>query len=193
MITRTERETYDEVWTSVDRYSAPDTIHPGLEFLPILLDLVGDERGTLLDAGCGSGEAGLAYRSHGFTVTLTDITEAGLTEEARTLPFFQASLWEPLTKHARVGGAYDLVTCTDVLEHLPTQFTMLAASRLLEVGRRVFLSVAHQPDVMGYWVGRPLHLSVFPFTWWRDSFKELGTVLEARDLLTTGIFYLEAR
>jgi hypothetical protein len=33
-----------------------------------------------------------------------------------------------------------------------------------------------------------LHQTVQPFTWWRDSLKELGTIVEARDLLTDAAF-----
>jgi CRISPR/Cas system-associated exonuclease Cas4 (RecB family) len=42
----------------------------------------------------------------------------------------------------------------------------------------VFLGIALVPDQFGVWMGTPLHLTVQPFTWWRDSLKELGTVVD---------------
>jgi hypothetical protein len=52
-----------------------------------------------------------------------------------------------------------------------------------------FFSISFNQDVMGEMIGEPLHLTVQPFTWWRDTFRELGTLYEARDILGEGIFY----
>lgn len=193
MLETQEREIYAEIWTGLERYQSPETSHPGLEMLPMVLEIMGDERGTLYEAGCGNGETGLAYQREGFQVTLGDITEAGLLPDARTLPFVEHCLWHPVPNRANLGGKFDLATCTDVLEHLPTQFTMLAVQHLLNASRRVFVSVFLNPDVMGYWVGRPLHLTVQPYLWWRDSLRELGTVVEARDLIARAAFLVEGR
>jgi 2-polyprenyl-3-methyl-5-hydroxy-6-metoxy-1,4-benzoquinol methylase len=194
MISERERDLYVEVWQSLDRYGTEgETFLPGMHFLPILLDLVGKERGSLLDAGCGNGMTGIAYQEAGFSVTLSDLTDAGLTEEARTLPFLPACLWQGFPARAILGGKYQIATCTDVLEHIPEQFTMLSVDQLLRVARRVFLTVRHIPDGYGAWVGEPLHKTVRPYTWWRDSLKEVGTLLEARDCIVNGVFFLEAR
>jgi hypothetical protein len=82
-----------------------------------------------------------------------------------------------------------------VLEHLPTQFTMLAMEQLLRVASEgVFVSVSLAGDSAGAWLGYgDLHQTVQPFTWWRDSFKELGRVLDARDLIGNAIFVVRPR
>jgi hypothetical protein len=43
------------------------------------------------------------------------------------------------------------------------------------------------------WIGKTLHQTVQPFTWWRDSFRELATVVECRDLFDNSVFLLERK
>jgi 2-polyprenyl-3-methyl-5-hydroxy-6-metoxy-1,4-benzoquinol methylase len=186
-ITATERRTYDTIW-ALNAYRLHS---PGEAFLPMFLDMVPERGGHLLDAGCGTGKAALALRAAGFEVTLCDLTPDGLTPEAETCRFFEACLWHPIAPQAGslFRGKYDWVYCCDVLEHIPTPYTMLVIERLLEVTRKgVFLTICHVPDNFGAWAGAPLHKTVEPFVWWRDNLAEMGTVVEARDLLTTGAF-----
>lgn len=187
----TERDTYEEMW-GVAAYSA---VSPGEQFAKLFDGLVRercDGLGTVLDAGCGSGKGAVVLAALGYHVTLCDLTPAGLIPAARELPFFETTLWRSL---GRVGAPfYDWVYCCDVLEHLPTAFVGLAVARLLDVARKgVFLSVALGPDNLGAWVGRPLHLTVEAFPWWRDTLNELGKVVDARDLLKEGLFLVEPR
>ena len=41
---------------------------------------------------------------------------------------------------------------------------------------------------MGALIGEALHLTVRPFLFWRDLFRELGTLHDARDLIGEGVF-----
>lgn len=184
----TERETYAQMW-AVEAYSHHS---PGEVFVPLFLDMTQTTmRGSVLDAGCGSGKGAIALQHAGFVVTCCDLTDAGLVPEARELPFHQTALWDDLTRQV---GFRDWVYCCDVLEHIPTPFTMLVVSRLLEVARRgVFLSISLVPDQFGVWVGKSLHQTVQSFVQWRDQLACLGTVKEARDLLTTGVYLVEPR
>lgn len=180
---------YEAMW-AMPGYA---TYSPGEQMIPILLDMIPPSaRGPVLDAGCGSGKGALALQAAGFEdVRLCDLTDTGLVDAARGFPFDRACLWQPLRPQLRYlpGGAVDWVYCCDVLEHIPEAFTMLVVSRLLEVARRgVFLSISTVPDSHGVWIGERLHHTVQPFVWWRDQLRELGTVLEARDLLMAGAF-----
>lgn len=181
-----ERDTYDEMWA----LAAYAERSPGELLLPIFLDMTQTTmRGSVLDAGCGAGKGAIALAQAGFDVTCCDLTDAGLVPEAKALPFIEAALWSNLKRQV---GFKDWVYCCDVLEHLPTPFTMLAVSRLLEVARRgVFLSISLQPDNFGAWVGKPLHQTVQSFTAWRDQLAALGMVREARDLMTNGVYLVE--
>jgi len=191
-----EKDCYEEMW-GVAQYA---DVSPGEQFAPVFDQLV-REAGhlypgdlTVLDAGCGSGKGAVALATLGYRVTMCDLTDAGLIPAAKDLPFSEAVLWNRLHQRYVLGGQYDYVYCTDVLEHLPTVFVGLAISRMLAVARKgLFLSVALGPDAMGVWVGRPLHQTVQGFPWWRDHLKELGRVVDARDLIKEGLFLVEPR
>lgn len=199
-----ETETYGDVWGTLGE--AYDAWSPGLEYLPLFLDRVGDTRGTLLDAGCGSGRAAVALATAGFAVTLCDLTDDGLHASARTLPFVASVLWTDLTPVAYCAAlradhaarpapatqpVVDWVYCCDVLEHVPEGLTMLTVHQLCAIARHeVFLVVSHQPDRNGFWVGHPLHHTVQPFVWWRDHLAEVTQIREARDLIHHGVFWL---
>ena len=193
-ISERERATYDDVW-GLSNYAA---FSPGEHYLAQFLDMTGGAhmRGRVLDAGCGSGKGALALQAAGFDVTLCDITNAGLVPEAQHLPFLRASLWHDLrAAHVRHGWRWpEWVYCTDVLEHVPTALTMLVAQRLIELARKgVFFSISLVPDRFGVMVGHPLHQTVQPFTWWRDHLREIGTVVECRDLIATGLYLVRAQ
>lgn len=190
MLIDAEREKYETIW-AIPEYSEQS---PGLRHLDQFMGMAGLSSGhglTLLDAGCGSGKASLALQSKGFNVLLCDLTPAGLCPEARDLPFIAASVWDDLRtgRHIGIGGKRDYVFCCDVMEHIPPEFTMLAVTRLLDVARRgVFLSIAFFGDEFGKWVGDNLHLTVQPFTWWRDRLNGLGQIIECRDCIANGLF-----
>lgn len=184
-----ERTRYEEVWGSLPQYA---TYSPGEQWHEAFMAMTGTTMaGSLLDAGCGTGRAGVIFRDRGFRVSLCDITDVGLDETARDLPFYPICLWDHLR---RTVGFYDWVYCTDVMEHLPTEWTMLTLVRLLECCRRgAFFSIALLPDQFGGVLGYPLHQTVQPFTWWRDRLNEVGQVVEARDLLNTGLYLVKPR
>jgi len=187
-ITHTEREDYSTLWQSVPDYG---TNSPAEMFLPAFFDMTGAKAGaTVLDAGCGSGKGGVALSASGFDVTLFDLTDDGLTEQARALPFLQGSVWH----EAPSWRQYDYVLCCDVMEHLPTPFTMLAAHHLLSASLHgVFFSISLVQDSYGMWLGRHLHQTVQSFVWWRDHLSELGHVKECRDLHNVGLYWVTPR
>lgn len=189
-IIRAERQTYEEMW-AIDAYSE---YSPGAEYVQAFEIMAQPAAGArVLDAGCGTGKGALALAAAGYQVSLCDITPAGLTPEARRLPFVQACLWDDHAAQQRVP-LVEWVYCCDVLEHIPPAFTMLTVARLLEQSiRGVFLSIALQPDEFGAWVGRPLHLTVQDFATWRDQLAAVGRVRECRDLLTTGLYLVTTR
>ena len=187
----TERAKYDAIW-GLDVYAK---FSPGLEVLPLFLDMTGARPpDSILDAGCGSAKASLALHEQGFDVRLCDLTNAGIVPDAQHLRFDEACLWKDLRSQLSYlqGGSVDWVYCCDVLEHIPTPFTMLVVTRLLEIARKgVFLSIAHVPDEMGVWVGQSLHATVQSFTEWRDQLASIARIVEARDLIAAGLFYLQ--
>lgn len=186
---------YQDIW-AIPGYAKTSTGEQLVSAFQEMAGISAPSRCVVLDAGCGSGKGAVALAAAGFTVRMCDLTDAGLVEEAVTLPFHEACLWHPLERaigYTR-GGKVDYVYCCDVLEHIPTEFTMLTIARLLEVARRgVFLSICFQTDNFGIWVGHPLHRTVQSFTWWRDNLNAVGRVQEARDLQGDGLFYVVPR
>ncbi len=151
--------------------------------------------GHVLDAGCGTGQGAVLLTALGFQVTLLDFTPEGLCDQAKSLRFREECLWNDLRptlhKADNIRGTYDYVFCTDVLEHIPQEYTMLVVHRLLEASKLgVFLTISLIPDNQGVWLGKHLHQTVQPFTWWRDRLRELGTVRECRDMIIKGAYYV---
>lgn len=191
-----DQELYTHAF-ALDAYSA---YAPGERFAPLFLEMTGIKRHeayryTVLDAGCGSGKGSLALAALKFQVRQCDFID-GRIPEARLIPFTKIhTLWDNLKPQLAYmhGGSVDFVFCTDVLEHIRPEFTMLTVARLLEMSRRgVFLSISLVEDVGGYRVGQPLHTTVRPFVWWRDRLNTIGHVTECRDLLNVGIYFVRS-
>lgn len=178
-----EREKYNEMW-QVPAYA---TFSPGASYVDLFLDMAQPApAASIVDLGCGTGRAGVALRERGYAVTLCDLTRTGLVEDARGLPFVTACMWNDL---AQPVGFADWVYCCDVMEHVPTEYTMLAITRMLAIARKgVFLSICTEHDTWGTWIGQTLHQTVRPFTWWRDRLREAGTLAECRDLQHCGLY-----
>lgn len=188
LIADVERAKYESMWT-VDGYNR---YSPGEEnaqrFAAMLTPLKGS---TILDAGCGAGKGGLALEALGFRVWYLDITDAGLDLGIGVDRhcFIQQPLWKRITKpHPNL---WDYGFCCDVMEHLPTEYTMLAVRNLLEACRTVWFQIAFFEDGWGASIGEELHLTVRPFSWWNERLQTIGSVIDARDLCGDGIFVVE--
>ena len=174
---------YAEVWGIPDYHAYSH----GEAWAPLFAEVTGCKAGeSVIDLGCGTGRGGRALAAdHGVEVTYLDLVKVG-----ELTPFIEQPLWRP------IPGVWDYGLCCDVMEHLPPEYTMLAVHNMLEACRRgLFLSICFEDESFGQIVGEPLHLTVMPFSWWRDRLRALGEVLEARDMspnnrLKTGVFYV---
>lgn len=186
-IIETERAKYAEIWSDVPDYRK---YSPGMENVSRFMDVMKPERGeTLLDIGCGTGEAGLEFLNLGLDVRWLDITDAGLNSVIPTVRFIEKSLWSEWGSHWKFG--YDYGFCCDVMEHIPTEYTMLVIDRIVSNCRTSWFQIALVPDVFGAAIGQPLHLTVKPFSWWLERLKGAGKVVDARDLCETALFVVE--
>jgi 2-polyprenyl-3-methyl-5-hydroxy-6-metoxy-1,4-benzoquinol methylase len=179
-----ERRKYELVWSHSEyrRYS------PGEAAIPYFRQLV-RKRGTLIDLGCGAGRAGSKLHELGFKVTLLDFVDNSLDYEVmkKRLPFIRSNLW------TQWQGEWDYGYCCDVMEHIPTEKVEVVVKRIFRNCRACFFSIHFGPDNFGKAIGHPLHLTIQPFTWWRDLLMEYGELVNARDLLGMGCFYLKGR
>jgi len=183
-IAQKEQEKYKEVW----QLPGYDKNSPGEDWADLFAEISGCQEGeTLIDAGCGIGAAGKKLRAaYGLDVTFMDMNQGDLKEDT----FVEGCIWH---KDWVEWGPWKYAYCCDVMEHLPQEFTMLSLDRLLHAADWVFLSISFNPDNFGKYIGQPLHLTVQPFSWWRDAIREIADVCEARDLMGEGIFHLERK
>jgi SAM-dependent methyltransferase len=183
-ITDIERDKYAELWSDVPEYRE---YSPGLENVERFLQVMQPRaRASLIDIGCGTGQAGLKFAEFGFEVSWIDITAAGLHPDVPRQRFIEQELWGGWARRQWLG--YDYGFCCDVMEHVPTEYTMLALDRIISVCRTTWFQIALVPDQFGLVIDQPLHLTVRPFRWWLDHLRTLGRVLDARDLCGSALY-----
>lgn len=181
-----EREKYREVW-DIAKYREHS---PGEVSVARFQSWTGLSSGDVYDFGCGEGRGSIALAQAGWTVLgwdLVDVrSEAG---KAAMRGFVEAPLWERTASMGMADAGY----CVDVMEHLPTEFVMLAVDAMLTHCVTLYLEISNEPDNLGGLIGQPLHLTVREYAWWRDRLREVGRVIDARDLMGRSSFILEQR
>ncbi len=174
-----EREKYEQAW-AIPNYAKRS---PGEEICE-LFDEMCSPWGTVIDLGSGSGKGAVALDKLDLDVTMLDLTFAGCgTKKFKRI---EGSLWgdwrQPL--------GWDWGYCTDVMEHIPVEYTMLVLDRIMSNCRSSFFYICFIPDVFGKFIGQPLHMTVMPFEWWKDRLGEFGKVVECRDLMKHGVYHV---
>lgn len=185
MISEREREKYSRIW-QIPSYSKES---PGLQHVDMFAAIAKPIPGqSVADVGAGDGAASNALRDRlQLRVTAFDLTNTAWKGKP-DIPLHLGSVWRGVP-----GGMFDHVYCCDMMEHIPTELVALAVDRILMAGARCFFSISFLPDAFGAFIGEPLHLTVRPFTWWRDLFREIGRLDEARDMMGEGVFVATLR
>lgn len=121
---------------------------------------------TALDAGCAMGFLVEALYKRGVDATGTDISEYAISQahESVTERCSVASLTEP------IEGRFDLITCIEVLEHVPPAETGVAIANLCAATDSLLIS-----STPGDY-GEPTHLNVLPPEAWSAKLAEHGFI-----------------
>jgi SAM-dependent methyltransferase len=128
---------------------------------------------STLDAGCAMGFLVEALHKRGVDASGVDISEYAISQVHESVAdrCSAASLTEPLAQR------YDLITCIEVLEHLPPAETEPAIANLCAATDRLLFS-----STPGDY-GEPTHLNVQPPEGWSAMFAQHGFMRDLdRDL-----------
>lgn len=181
-----ERDKYTEIW-SYEEYRASGS--PGLGNVERFMSVLNPKQdSSIIDIGCGAGKSGLEFERRGMRSWWMDITQAALDQAVDRARFIQAPLWAPAW-----GSRWDYGFCCDVLEHIPTEYAMLACDRIIEHCDTAWLHICNLPDEFGKLIGEPLHLTVKPYSWWLLRLATLGEVIDARDLCGNSLFIVRRK
>lgn len=189
-----ERQKYEKIWANED-YAKHS---PGEEIASLFFEISKAAPGeTVIDLGTGSGKGALVLDEFGLDVTILDLTFSGLDERAQKFEKVEAPLWGRWNSRTSNGHSvpreWDYGYCADVMEHIPPEYVMLTLTRVMVSCERAFFHICFMPDGFGKTIGEPLHLTVMPFEWWKARLGEVGQIVECRDLLSNGVFYVERR
>lgn len=118
----------------------------------------------VFDAGCAHGFLVEALWDRGVEAWGRDISHFAISQARADIRRFlsQGSIAESL------GGPYDLVTCIEVLEHMPEEDSVRAIAALCEAAPRILFSSSPTD------LDEPTHINVKPIRWWLDRFAEAG-------------------
>jgi SAM-dependent methyltransferase len=119
---------------------------------------------TTLDAGCAMGFLVEALRERGVDASGIDVSEYAISQvhESVAEHCSVASLTEPLPQR------YDLITCIEVLEHLPSAETDAAIANLCAASDALLISSTPED------FGEPTHLNVLPPESWAAKLAKHG-------------------
>ena len=137
------------------------------------------EHRTFLDVSCGLGEslsvaAKIGYDPFGVDLDVVPHESIMLAAAAGWFDYYEGLHTLPrfLGKHE----TYDIVSCQEVLEHLPTEAEIDHAigALFMMADKKLWLTVSTSPDRWGpEHVGYDLHLTVRTRNWWVERVKKV--------------------
>ena len=134
-------------------WDANSEFKPLHDINPLRLNYINDRVGlngkTVLDIGCGGGILAESMAAHGASVTGIDLGEAPLAvarlhlrESGQKVEYLRVSA-EDLA--AERPASFDVVTCMEMLEHVPDPSSIISAcARLVKPGGQVFFSTINR-------------------------------------------------
>ena len=130
-------------WDPAGEFRPLHDINPlRLEWIARHAELAG---AAVLDVGCGGGILAEAMARRGARVTGIDLSEKALRVAQLHLHESKLDIRYEKSSVEDYAGEFDLVTCMELLEHVPQPASMVAAcARLVRPGGRVFFSTINR-------------------------------------------------
>ena len=182
-----ERQKYEKIWQNKNYR----TIAPGEGCVLSFIRTVRPKRGSeIYDYGTGTGRGATFLHLRGYDVYPLDIAHNCLDEESR----------EFVGDKLQIVNLFDLPEdmpkkdygfCTDVMEHIPPEKVDTVLENIKRTCGSCFFNICFEEDHFGETINDVLHLTVEGFHWWLEKLREYGKVIQGRDLIHTGIFYVE--
>jgi 2-polyprenyl-3-methyl-5-hydroxy-6-metoxy-1,4-benzoquinol methylase len=119
---------------------------------------------TVLDTGCAMGFLVEAFWDRGVKAWGIDISQYAVSKVRRDMqPYCRVgSLVDP------ISGTYDLVTCIEVLEHMPEAAAIQAIANLASTTDTILFSSSPTDFT------EPTHVNVHQSIWWLEQFQNVG-------------------
>ncbi len=128
----------------------------------------------VLDVGCGLGQGVASMRNNGIEAYGIDISDKikQFWEEGNIGQFCQTACAD---KIPFPDNHFDLVVCTEVMEHIPEEEVRTVLKEIKRVGTHFFFTIAMSRALhkMPHDGSEP-HICVKSPAWWKDVFEELG-------------------
>lgn len=145
----------------------------------IILDAVrkhGFNPASSFDAGCAYGYIVQYMSENGLDAYGSDISEYAVSEGNRILG---DRVWVAPLPQLEGAKTYDLVTCSEVLEHLPFGDIVPSLNRLMEITNPggvvvIMPNMSHEGSWFQPDPGDPTHISMVPRSWWLETIDNLG-------------------
>ena len=170
-----EKAKYEKMWQEKSYRGAS----PALSYLEHFIRVANPGK-SIVDFGCGTGQASLEFKKRGFDVTLVDLASNCLNpvvqnELSENFRFVECSLWD-IPEEVEADYGY----CCDVMEHLPEDKVAATLKGIYKatVGS-TFFSISTINDSCGKLIGDTLHLTVKPAEWWVDRIEEVGWTVKS--------------
>ena len=168
-------EDYYELLDSYKELHKEEGKFRGISLVPLVPTLINvikeNNCKTLLDYGCGKA---IPYSKK-------ECKSIGLKKPVQELCNLDSfDLYDPAyPKYNKLTKKkYDIVVCTDVMEHIAEQDIDWVLKDILSHSKKtVFLNISCQPALKhfkkGKFKGQNVHVSVFHGTWWSDKVKNI--------------------
>lgn len=155
---RTEKEKYDAMHQVPGYSPGPGIAHVSKAHSYML---PGD---SIIDFGCGTGDAAQAFISLGHDVRVVDISDKGLRHD-----FGKRFYLVPIHKLPKTLPSAQWGFCADTMEHLPTGWVAPSLKQISGKVGNCYFSICGAPDSWGRHINDVLHLTVMPGAWWVEQ------------------------